>query len=70
MIRAAALLLAAIALPAWSVQPPPRVELTFSVSAASMDIGEGRDVLEHDGKAYKVTSSLKIGGSYDDALSK
>lgn len=63
MMRAAVFLVMAwLALPAWAMQPPQRVELSFSVSAAGMVIGEGQDLLEHDGKTYKVTSSLKTVG--------
>jgi len=62
MRRAALLALAALALPAWAIQPPPRVELDFSVSAGSMDIGEGHDVLQHDGKTYTIASELKTVG--------
>ena len=47
---------------AWAVQPPPRVELDFSVSAGSMEIGEGHDVLQHDGRTYSVTSGMKTVG--------
>lgn len=63
MIRALAVLALALnAAVAVAMQPPARVELDFAVSAGSMDIGEGRDILEHDGKAYKVTSTLKTIG--------
>lgn len=60
--RIALLALSLLALPALAVQPPQRVELDFVVEANGMDIGEGRDVLEHDGKAYKIVSELKTVG--------
>jgi hypothetical protein len=60
-LRAAVLALF-LALPALAGQPPQRVELDFSVEANSMDIGEGHDVLEHDGKTYRITSELKTVG--------
>jgi len=53
--------LALLAAPGWAA-PPPRVQLEFSVSSGSMDLGEGRDVLEHDGKTYSVSSELKTVG--------
>lgn len=59
------ILLALLALPAlsgWTAQPPQRVQLEFAVSSGSMDLGEGRDVLEHDGKSYTVASELKTVG--------
>jgi hypothetical protein len=63
MTRAALLLLAlAAASPAWPVQPPQRVEMDFSVSSGSMELGEGHDVLVHDGKEYSVTSEMKTVG--------
>ncbi len=36
--------------------PPQRVELTFDINFGAMKLGEGRDVLVHDGKRYKVVS--------------
>jgi hypothetical protein len=36
--------------------PPQRVELTFEIHFGAMKLGEGRDVLVHDGKQYKVIS--------------
>jgi hypothetical protein len=53
--------LALLAVPA-PAAPPPRVQMEFAVSSGSMDLGEGRDVLEHDGKSYTVTSELKTVG--------
>jgi len=56
-----ALLFATTAMTAWSA-PPQRVQLEFAVSSGTMDLGEGRDVLEHDGKSYTVVSELKTVG--------
>jgi len=36
--------------------PPERVELTFDIHFGAMKLGQGRDVLVHDGKHYKVVS--------------
>jgi hypothetical protein len=58
----AAVLALLLAAPALAAQPPQRVELDFSVEANSMDIGEGHDVLEHDGKTYRITSELRTVG--------
>jgi hypothetical protein len=44
-----------LALPA-AAAPPQRVELSFVVMLGSMRIGEGRDVLEHDGRRYRIVS--------------
>jgi hypothetical protein len=52
----------ALAVPAWSAQPPQRVQMDFSVNSGSMHLGEGRDVLEHDGKKYSVVSESKTVG--------
>ncbi len=57
-----AILLAMLAASAWPAQPPQRVQMEFSVSSGSMDLGEGHDVLEHDGKSYSVSSELKTVG--------
>ncbi len=56
------ILLAMPVLSGWTAQPPQRVQLEFAVSSGSMDLGEGRDVLEHDGKSYTVASELKTVG--------
>ncbi len=56
------ILLAVPAMSAWTAQPPQRVQLEFAVSSGSMDLGVGRDVLEHDGKSYSVASELKTVG--------
>ena len=36
--------------------PPQRVELTFDIHFGAMKLGQGRDVLVHDGKHYEVVS--------------
>jgi hypothetical protein len=36
--------------------PPQRVELTFEINFGAMQLGQGRDVLVHDGKHYQVVS--------------
>jgi hypothetical protein len=41
---------------------PKRVEIVYRVSIGPLKIGEGRDVFEHDGKTYKITSESKTTG--------
>ncbi len=48
--------------PAWAAQPPQYVQMNFAVNSGSMHLGEGRDVLEHDGKRYSVISESKTVG--------
>jgi len=62
MMRLALIVLMFLAGPAWAVQPPPRVQMDFDVNSGSMHLGEGRDVLEHDGKQYSVVSESKTVG--------
>ena len=62
MMRLALIVLLFLAGPAWAVQPPPRVQMDFDVNSGSMHLGEGRDVLEHDGKQYSVVSESKTVG--------
>jgi hypothetical protein len=62
MMRRALFALFFLAIPAWGAQPPHRVELQFSVNSGTMHLGEGRDVLEHDGKQYSVISESKTVG--------
>ncbi len=52
-----AVMLAALsaALPA-AAAPPSRVELTFAIMMGDLRIAETREVFEHDGKRYQVTS--------------
>jgi hypothetical protein len=51
-----------LAAPAWGAQPPTHVQMDFSVNSGTMHLGEGRDVLEHDGKQYSVVSESKTVG--------
>jgi len=62
MMRRALFVLMLLAGPAWGVQPPQHVQMNFAVFFGSMHIGEGRDVLEHDGKQYSVISESKTVG--------
>jgi hypothetical protein len=41
---------------------PSRVQIKYRVSIASMKIGEGLDVFEHNGKTYSVVSESKTSG--------
>jgi hypothetical protein len=41
---------------------PSRVQIKYRVSVASMKIGEGLDVFEHNGKTYSVVSESKTSG--------
>jgi Protein of unknown function (DUF3108) len=41
---------------------PQRVEIVYRVSVGSMGVGEGHDLLEHDGKSYHLTSESKTSG--------
>lgn len=62
MMRAALIMLMCVAGPMWAAQPPPRVQMDFAVTSGAMHLGEGRDVLEHDGKRYSVISESKTVG--------
>ena len=62
MMRLGLILLMFLAAPAGSLQPPHRVQMDFDVNSGSMHLGEGRDVLEHDGKQYSVVSESKTVG--------
>jgi hypothetical protein len=62
MMRYALMLLMFLAGPTWAVQPPQRVQMDFAVTSGTMHLGEGRDVLEHDGKQYSVISESKTVG--------
>src|SRR5437868_12836674 len=62
MMRHTLIALMFLAAPAWAAQPPHRVQMDFSVNSGSMHLGEGRDVLEHDGKRYSVISESKTVG--------
>jgi len=41
---------------------PARVELSIQVEMAGVTVGEGRDVFEQDGKAYRVVSEARTAG--------
>jgi Protein of unknown function (DUF3108) len=62
MMRAALIMLMCVAGPIWAAQPPQRVQMDFAVTSGAMHLGEGRDVLEHDGKRYSVISESKTVG--------
>jgi hypothetical protein len=55
-------LLLALSASAAPAAVPLRVESIYRVSMGSLKIGEGRDVLQHDGKTYKVASESKTVG--------
>ncbi len=42
--------------------PPSHVELTFTIMMGGTRIGEGRDVLEHDGQRYRIVSESRPRG--------
>jgi Protein of unknown function (DUF3108) len=56
------LLTAAHAYSAPDTAVPSRVQIKYRVSIASMKIGEGLDVFEHNGKTYSVVSESKTSG--------
>jgi len=56
------LVLLLLAGPLAAAQPPPRVQIDFAVTSGSIQLGEGRDVLEHDGRKYSVISETKTVG--------
>ena len=62
MKHAILLALLLIAGPVAAAQPPQKVRIDFEVTSGSMRLGEGRDVLEHDGKKYSVVSETKTVG--------
>lgn len=62
MMRHALIVLMLLTAPAWAAQPPHRVQMDFSVHSGSMHLGDGRDVLEHDGKQYSIVSDSKTVG--------
>ena len=41
---------------------PERVEITYRVRVGSLTVGEGHDVLHHDGKSYRLVSESKTAG--------
>jgi hypothetical protein len=62
MMRYALIILMFLADPIWAGQPPQHVQMEFAVTSGAMHLGDGRDVLEHDGKQYSVISELKTVG--------
>jgi hypothetical protein len=62
MKHRALILLALLTSPAWGLQPPQHVQIDFAVNSGTMHLGEGRDILEHDGKQYSVVSESKTVG--------
>ena len=52
------------AFPASAASPavPERVEIAYRVSVGSFSVGEGRDVLQHDGKSYDLVNESKTTG--------
>ena len=62
MMLRSLIMLMVLAVPAWATQPPQRVQIDFTVTSGAMHLGEGHDVLEHDGKQYSVISELKTVG--------
>ena len=62
MMRYALIILMLLADPIWAAQPPQHVQMDFAVTSGALHLGDGRDVLEHDGKQYSVISELKTVG--------
>ena len=62
MMRHALSLLIFLAGPILAAQPPQHVQMNFAVTSGAMHLGDGRDVLEHDGKRYSVISESKTVG--------
>ena len=62
MMRRVLVALMFLAGPAWAIEPPHHVQMDFAVNYGSLHVGEGRDVLEHDGKQYSIISISKTVG--------
>lgn len=62
MKQAILLALLMIAGPVAAAQPPHKVQIDFAVTSGSMQLGKGRDFLEHDGKKYSVISEIRTVG--------
>lgn len=58
---AAMLIMLGAALPA-AAAPPTRVELTFAIMMGGTRVGDGREVLEHDGRRYRIVSESRPRG--------
>lgn len=56
------LVLLVLAGPLAAAQPPKKVQIDYAVTSGSMQLGEGHDFLEHDGKKYSVVSETKTVG--------
>lgn len=56
------LVLLLLAGPLAAAQPPQKVQIDFAVTSGSMQLGEGHDFLEHDGRKYSVVSETKTVG--------
>lgn len=62
MTKRLLVLLLLLCAPAWSAQPPKRVQIDLEVHMGSLHLGEGHDVFEHDGRQYSVVSDSKTVG--------
>jgi len=62
MKHAISIALLLIAVPVAAAQPPQKVQIDFAVTSGSMQLGEGHDFLEHDGRKYTVISETKTVG--------
>ena len=62
MKRLAVILVMLGAAPPACAAPPSRVELTFAITMGNTRIGEGREVLEHDGQRYRIVSESRPRG--------
>jgi hypothetical protein len=62
LMLCAAVMLAASAAVAHAQVVPKRVEIVYRVSIGPLKIGEGHDLLEHDGKTYTISSEAKTTG--------
>ncbi len=62
MTRYALIILMILSAPIWAAQPPQHVQMDFAVTSGALHLGDGHDVLEHDGKQYSVVSELKTVG--------
>lgn len=51
-----------IAFPVAAAQPPQKVQIDYAVTSGSIQLGEGHDTLEHDGRKYSVISETKTVG--------